>query len=508
MGDTTARDQLRPDDVPAPLEEAWSEVPFATPAPAESVLQRKLTLGDMLDLASFTDVCKGFVELYRIGLKVFDERGQKLIDIKMGNADFCGYVFTFNGGRAQCTRTVARVKDGALAPDELARKPLTQDGPQGAITVQCFTGCRYLVVPIAHEGDHLGRIVFGPFVPDELKELPQTLVRAVGDGFDVARAGELLQKIRRAPEGTVGRILAHFVSIVDALVFSGQKTYLTSQVHIEATRVSFREIENKNRELMRTNDRLRELDRLKSNFLATVSHELRTPLTSIIGYSEMLAQGMAGPMSDEQTEYVRTILEKGESLLGLISSILDITQIEAGRVRLAFAPTDVNEVVRQAVSSVAPQAQKKGIRVEAVPVNGLRRPGIDREKVKQCLINLLANSLKFTGEGGHIRVRILPEAPAGMLPQGEEGLALVVEDTGIGIPRDQFERIFQTFYQVDQSSTREYGGAGLGLAIVKNFVEAHGGRVSVESEVGRGSRFVLALPFVPRSPEIEVSSPF
>ncbi len=497
-----------PEEIPAPLEEAWSEIPISNERPPESVLQRRLTLSDMLDLPSFTDVCKGFVDLYRIGLKVFDERGQKLVDIKQGNSDFCGYVFSFAGGRAQCTRTVARVKDGPLAEGDLARAPMTREGPAGSITVQCFTGCRYLVVPVTNEGDVLGRIVFGPFVPDDLRELPASLAQATGEGLDLSKASELMQRIRRAPEGTVSRVLAHFVSIVDALVFSGQKTFLTSQLHIEATRVSFKEIEAKNRELTRTNERLRELDRLKSNFLATVSHELRTPLTSIIGYSEMLSQGMAGPMTEEQTDYVRTILEKGESLLGLISSILDITQIEAGRVRLAFAPTDINEVVKQAVTSVLPQAQKKGVRVEALPIPGIRRPGIDREKIKQCLINLLANSVKFTPETGVIRLQVLPEAPAGMLPPGMDGLALRVEDTGVGIPQDQFERIFQTFYQVDQSSTREFGGAGLGLAIVKNFVEAHGGRVTVESEMGKGSRFTLALPFTPRAPEIEVSSPF
>lgn len=496
------------EEIPAPLEEAWSEIPLSHERPAESVLQRKLTLSDMLDLPSFSDVCKGFVELYRIGLKVFDERGQKLIDYKIGNPDFCGYVFSFAGGRAQCTRTVARVKDGPLASGDGAREPATGEGPAGSVTVQCFTGCRYLVVPVTNEGDVLGRIVFGPFVPDDLRELPASLLEATGTGIDLARASELMQRIRRAPEGTVSRVLAHFVSIVDALVFSGQKTYLTSQLHIEATRVSFKEIEAKNRELIRSNERLRELDRLKSNFLATVSHELRTPLTSIIGYSEMLSQGMAGPMTDEQMEYVRTILEKGESLLSLISSILDVTQIEAGRVRLAFAPTDINEVVRQAVTSVLPQAQKKGVRVEAVPLEGVRRPGIDREKIKQCLINLLANSVKFTSRNGLIRVEVLPEPPPGMLAPGTEGLALRVEDTGVGIPPEQFEQIFQTFYQVDQSSTREFGGAGLGLAIVKNFVEAHGGRVSVESELGKGTRFTLALPFVPRAPAIEISSPF
>ena len=494
------------DEVPAPLEEAWDLEPSAPLAAQDSALQRRLQLSDVLDLPSFTEVCKGFVELYRIGIKVFEERGAKLVDLKMGNAEFCGYVFGFSGGGASCTRTVARVKDGAVEPVQGARLPVSGDAP-GAVTVQCFTGLRYLVLPIKHEGDTLGRIVFGPFVPDDLKELPRSLFDAVGQGFDVAKGKDFLGKIKRVNEGTVTRIIKHFADIVDSLVFAGQKVYLTSQVHIESTREAFREIEAKNVELKHNNDRLRELDRLKSNFLATVSHELRTPLTSIIGYSEMLVQGMAGPLVPEQDEYVRTILEKGESLLGLISSILDITQIEAGRVRLAFAPTDLNDVLRQAVTSVLPQAQKKKIKIDSRLSPGLRRPSVDREKIRQCLVNLLANSVKFTPENGMIRVTLTPAVPPDMLAAGVEGCTILVEDSGIGIAPDQFERIFESFYQVDQSSTRQYGGAGLGLAIVKNFVEAHGGKIRVESEIGKYSRFILALPFSPRL-DVEISSPF
>ncbi|MGC4123012.1 MAG: HAMP domain-containing sensor histidine kinase [Myxococcales bacterium] len=259
---------------------------------------------------------------------------------------------------------------------------------------------------------------------------------------------------------------------------------------------------------MATNERLRELDRLKSNFLATVSHELRTPLTSIIGYSEMLVQGMAGPINSEQDEYIRTILEKGESLLHLISSILDLTQIEAGRMRLAFAPTDLGDLCKQAVTAVAPQAQKKGLHLESAVPPKLERASVDRDKLRQCLVNLLANSVKFTPEGGKVTLAVVPEAPAGVFPAGKRGFLLVVQDSGIGIPPEERERIFESFYQVDQSSTRQYGGAGLGLAIVKSFVEAHGGRVKVDSEVGKYSRFTLALPYAPEVQETEIDAPF
>ncbi len=493
--------------------EGWSQQPVSAVSrrSADSVLQRRLSLTDLLDIQSFTEQCKSFVDLYRIGLKVFDETGQKLVDIKIGNGDFCGYVFTFSGGNRACSSTVRRIKDGPATPTDQARLPEVKDAPRGTVVVQCFTGARYLMLPLVFDGDTLGRVVFGPFVPDDLKELPRSLLDTVGSGFDVAKGVELMNRIRRAPETTVTKVLGHFLHIIEALVIAGQKVYITSNLHIEATRESFRDLERKNKELQSANDRLRDLDRLKSAFLATVSHELRTPLTSIIGYSEMMAHGMAGPLTSEQAEYVKTIMEKGESLLSLITSILDITQIEAGRVRLAFQATDVSDLVRASATAVLPQAQKKGVSVITEPTpTDFPKPQIDREKVRQCIVNLLGNAVKFTPPGGRVTAsvrRLQPDETTGELTPST-AFAIVVADTGVGIPPDQHDKIFETFYQVDSSSTREFGGAGLGLAIVKNFVAAHGGAVRVTSQVGKGSQFTMMLPFTPRPPEQPIRAPF
>ena len=144
----------------------------------ESVLQRRLSLSDMLDVGSFQEVVKGFVELYRIGIKVFDEKGAKLADIKIGNGDFCGYVFSFPTGRQRCTQWVGRVKDGPVATTHGARNPELGDEPmpKGLVTAPCFTGLRYLILPITFEADVLGRIIFGPFLPEEMKQFPPTLI--------------------------------------------------------------------------------------------------------------------------------------------------------------------------------------------------------------------------------------------------------------------------------------------------------------------------------------------
>jgi signal transduction histidine kinase len=361
-------------------------------------------------------------------------------------------------------------------------------------------------MPVIWEGDVLGRVIFGPFTPDDLEDLPPSLTQ-ISPQLDPANARALMAKIRRAPESTVARVMVHFSQLLETLVAAGQKTYLTSQMHIEATLETNRQLEDQNKKLEDMNTRLKELDRLKSSFLATVSHELRTPLTSIIGYSEMLAEGLAGALNAEQNDYVRTIMEKGETLLRLISSILDISQIEAGKVRLSFEPLDVAENIHSSVSSVKPQAQKKGVTLMVrTPDVKQPRASADREKLRQVIVNLMANAVKFTPKDGKVSVYL---SETGHQPElSAQGYRIIVEDSGVGIPSDQFDKIFQSFYQVDSSSTREYGGAGLGLAIVKSFVEGHGGCVRVSSEVGRGSRFTCILPVTPPLPKtVQITPP-
>jgi signal transduction histidine kinase len=347
---------------------------------APSFLQQRLPLADLLDLRAFAEVCQSFAELYRVGLKVFDENGNRLVDVKVGNADFCGYIWTKPSGREQCMATVGRVKSDPIGEDP------------AAATFQCFSGCRYVVQPVLYEGDVIGRVVFGPFVPEDLVELPATL-RSISDDFDAKAAASYIEKIRRVPVATAEKILKHFMDLLDVMVFTGHKNLIAAKLHIEAVTESYRELSDKNRQLEESYGKLKELDRLKSNFLATMSHELRTPLTSVIGYSEMMLEGLGGPLTAEQREYLGIIMEKGENLLQLITSILDISKIEAGRVRLLLTDVDASQVMRDAVATVLPLARKKGIRVSCEP-GTIPRFQADRDKVRQCLVNLCSNAVK------------------------------------------------------------------------------------------------------------------
>ena len=461
---------------------------------AESILSKKLMLGELLDLPSFTNVCKTFIDLYRIGLKVFDAQGTKLVDMKVASGDFCAYMFTGPNGRRLCTETVTHIKVRLLEePEPVARN--------------CFSGLRYLMLPIIYEGDMLGRIIFGPFMPEDIGELGSEL-RALTGEFDLSKAQELIDRIRRAPEATVSRVLEHFARLVDVLVYTSHKSLITSQLHIESVTESYREVNDKNRKLTEALERLQELSRLKSNFLATVSHELRTPLTSVIGYSEMLLAGLAGDLNDEQKDYLKTILEKGESLLRLISSILDLSRIEARGVQLLRKPANLDELLQGAMESVLPQSFKKNLTLTSDISPSVNKVVVDGDKIRQCVVNLLSNSVKFTPAGGHIFVRagLADHGPESAGPFGSSGyFQISVTDNGIGIPPDLQLKVFETFFQADSSASREYGGAGLGLSIVKSYVEAHGGEISVRSEAGKGSTFTLVLPIEPPSTGLEPS---
>ena len=290
------------------------------------------------------------------------------------------------------------------------------------------------------------------------------------------------------------------VGVLGTVLQAGFATWVTSEMHLAASESNFRAVQQRNAELERAIAHLREVDQLKSNFLATVSHELRTPLTSIIGFSEMLAKGIAGPLNEEQNEYANTILERGEELLRLITQILEMSKMEMGTMRLSLAPVTLADVVGRAFSAATIPAERA--QVHLVHELGPELPPvlIDADKVQQVLVNLISNAIKFNRPSGHVMVR------AELAPMrrpfeedffGEElddALRVSVSDTGIGISEDQLGRIFDAFYQVDSSSTREHGGAGLGLSIVRKLIEAHGGEVWAESIIGVGTTFHFTLP--------------
>src|SRR5262245_42624779 len=267
---------------------------------------------------------------------------------------------------------------------------------------------------------------------------------------------------------------------------------MVSATHQAAMEVSFAELSLRNQRLERAVQRMQEVDRLKTNFLATMSHELRTPLTSVIGYAEMLLEGLAGNLSIEQREYVQTILAKADQLLQLISAVLEVSSLESGTLTLEAGSVDLAELTRSVIDSFAVLAHRRGVTIDVE--TGPRVVVGDRRKIRQIVQSLVSNAVKFTGERGKVEIafRAGPLRPTEAFSR--PGIHLVVHDSGIGISPDSAAHIFEPFFQVDSSSTREYGGTGLGLTLAKAYVEAHGGRIWVESEPGCGATFVATLP--------------
>ncbi len=238
-------------------------------------------------------------------------------------------------------------------------------------------------------------------------------------------------------------------------------------------------------ELARKNEELTHLDELKSDFMATMSHELRTPLTSIIGYSDMMLAGMTGELNEKQTTFAESILQSGETLLSLINDILDLTKLEAGRLELNHETVDLRAALLAVLPVVKPRAQDKRIRISTFLPTDLPPVWADPGKLNQILLNLLTNGVKYTHENGSVSVEARPLG---------DMVEIWVNDTGIGISKEDQERVFQRFTQVDSSATRSQGGTGLGLAITKELVELHGGTIRVQSKLGKGSSFIFTLP--------------
>lgn len=325
---------------------------------------------------------------------------------------------------------------------------------------------------------------------------------------DVFHAGERIATLLAAPQASdasareagsktddrAGSLRsAHFaVRLAESLLYAAIRRTLTTRAHEAYVEETHCELQQKAQRLEQAIERMRDADRVKASFLATVSHELRTPLTSVLGYSEMLLDGLAGPLNEEQRDYLSTVMAKGEQLLALISKLLDVSRIETVGVQLNRRPLDLRDLVHEVVYVQAPQARRRRLQVQVDVPPQLPLVLGDREKLRQVLSNLLSNAIKFTPEHGEVQVLVQP------LPSDDIATARSVQvsviDSGIGIPPELHDKVFDTFYQVDNSPSRAYEGSGLGLAIVRRFVEAHGGQVWVESGSERGTVFRLTLP--------------
>ena len=295
-------------------------------------------------------------------------------------------------------------------------------------------------------------------------------------GLDDSRLARLHETLSQQPD------------IEDLVSTLREKEQLIEQLNKELSVTNegiialYREIDEKNLELSRVNQ-------MKSAFLASMSHELRTPLNSILALSQILLDRIDGDLSSEQEKQVAMIQGSGEHLLQLINDILDLSRIEAGKVRIEKMWIDLPKIAQEAIKSIEPLAQKKELNLRLVAPPSFPQIFADEARVRQILLNLLSNAVKFTPSGA-IRVTLSVSGNA------DQEIAVSVQDTGIGIAQKNLSYIFEPFHQVDSTAARKYGGTGLGLSICKQLVELMGGRIWANSSLGEGSTFTFTLPLV------------
>ncbi len=262
------------------------------------------------------------------------------------------------------------------------------------------------------------------------------------------------------------------------------------RTQVEHLTTELEDLQASHHALAEANEKLKSLDKLKSNFLAVASHELRTPISIIKGYNRMLLDEACGPISDDQRQLLNECKDGCERMIRMIDSMLDLSKIESGRMEMNLRYGDLGLVVRAIVRQMGTISGRQDVRLESDLAPGLPQTLFDPEKIDQVLMNLLENAIKYTPAGGRVNVRVQSREGS---PDDSSLLEVVVSDTGMGIQPEDQDKIFMAYRQATDAS-RLMKGTGLGLAIAKRIVQAHGGDIWVSSEVGRGSDFHFTLP--------------
>ncbi|MDX2255442.1 MAG: PAS domain S-box protein [Pseudanabaenaceae cyanobacterium bins.39] len=300
--------------------------------------------------------------------------------------------------------------------------------------------------------------------------------------------------------------------IADQLAIAIQQADLFDQLQQELgdRLLAEQEIAERNQQLLRTNAELERATRLKDEFLANMSHELRTPLNAILGLTESLQEEIFGNINEKQQQTLSIIENSGNHLLSLINDVLDVAKIEANQLEMSYAEISVDTLCDSSLTLVKQLAHKKGLQIHRlIPKNLPNLYGDDR-RLRQVLVNLMSNAIKFTPEGGHVSITAsYSPLNSGTVksnhpmhhPKGKPSdtvgiLSLTVTDTGIGISPENAQKLFQPFIQIDSNLNRQHEGTGLGLTLVKRITEKHGGQISLTSEVGQGSCFTVQLPII------------
>lgn len=336
-------------------------------------------------------------------------------------------------------------------------------------------------------------------IETEKISLPQEL--GIELGYEVESIVAVPLKIREMVYGILVltskncTFSAEDLQIMEAIVCAA--SYIIKDAELSSVfKMQLKVLKNNIKERTRTlelikeqNKKILEADRIKNEFLANMSHELRTPLNAIIGFAEALSLKLFGELNEKQAEYINDIHSSGRHLLGMINDLLDLSKIESGKMELNKELFDVKNAIEEAVSIIKPLAEKKSINLTVKLPGETITIEADKRRFHQIFYNLLSNSIKFTDENGNIELNLFDK---------NDIIEFNVKDDGIGIAPEFHEKIFEKFQQVDNALDPKTGSTGLGLTITKELIELHGGKITVQSEQGKGAVFTFSLPVIER----------
>ena len=353
---------------------------------------------------------------------------------------------------------------------------------------------------IDRQGEHIGTI----FLQSDASVFHARLMQYIGIGGLVILAVTLiafllssrLQKIISEP---VLHLTQTAWRVSDAQDYSIRAVKTTNDelgFLIDRFNEMLARIQSRDKDLVAANEKLQELDKLKSYFLSNVSHELRTPLTAISSLVDNMLDGVTGAMSQKQTQYLNGVKDSSERLTRLINDLLDLSMIESGKFRLEPSRFSLGDLVHEIATSLGTVAQAKSVALQMPHASGDHLAWADRDRIAQVLNNLIGNAIKFTLAGGKVSVDIISTV------ENDDSIAVSVSDTGPGIPPEECEQIFDEFYQMSRPGEEKAKGVGLGLAISKKLVEMNNGKISVESNIGSGTTFKFTVPAFREDPTI------
>jgi signal transduction histidine kinase/DNA-binding response OmpR family regulator len=368
------------------------------------------------------------------------------------------------------------------------------DAPAVAAGSAIFTRTHlYLSEPIDYRGDHYGSIRLAVSTAPLRARIVEHLMVILGlTVILVASASIAALRLERRISGPI-LSLARATREISRQHDYSLRVAKASDDEIGELSDGFNDmlaqIERRQRERDEADQRTRE----KSQFLANMSHELRTPLNAIIGFSDILRGRLADRISEKEQKFVENIHSSGQHLLGLVNDILDLSKIEAGRMEMTPERFSIETAIEGVTSLMRGVSTRRSIALDVTVEEGIPQLVADAVKVKQVLYNLISNAVKFSGEGSTVSIRAT-SLPAATSPLGEDAIAVSIADQGIGIDPSNHAAVFREFQQVDTGASRQFEGTGLGLALVRKYVDMHAGRITLESDLGKGSTFTVVLP--------------